>query len=182
MKHFRAPFVAVAAAALALVAAACSGDPALTGEAVIESELADQIGLGELTAECEEPENREVGTEFACSATTEDGQRIEIVSQFDAEDEIFVFPTNVLPGEDVPIVRARVAELLGPEVGAVIDPDDIDCGGPNTVVLDGSGSFECVITQVSTGDRYPLTITLTEFVRGEGFQRLDAQIGDALVE
>ena len=159
-------------------AVACSGDPALTGEGVIESELADQMGLGELSADCDEPENRNVGTEFACTATTEDGQVIRIVSQFDSEDEIFVYPTNVLSAADVPKAVEVAATVLSPEVGFDIDPASIECPDGPLVLAEG-GVLDCTIENPTDGALFPLTITLSVFVRDEGFQNVFAQIGDA---
>ncbi len=69
------------------VVTACSGDISFSigGQSVddaavelIEGDLADQIGLGELTAACPEVPDAEVGTEFDCTATTADGAVIEI--------------------------------------------------------------------------------------------------------
>lgn len=50
-----------------------SESPENATEDVIEGELADQIGLGELTASCSKPSSEEVGSRFLCTADTEDG-------------------------------------------------------------------------------------------------------------
>jgi hypothetical protein len=39
----------------ALIVGACSGSAAKSGESVIEGELAEQIDLGDLEADCNEP-------------------------------------------------------------------------------------------------------------------------------
>ena len=49
--HRRLPLVAI----LVIIAAACSSSPKDGAEGIIEGELADLIGLGALTATCEDP-------------------------------------------------------------------------------------------------------------------------------
>lgn len=168
--------VRVAVAASALVAlpalAACAGDPSETGVEVIEGELAGQIGLGPLDATCAQPDDPVEGEEFTCNATTDDGRTIEFVAEFESDDTIFVYPTNVVTGELMSSVEAEAAELLGPEVGATIDPSDVDCADVNTI-LDPDGTFMCTLTDTSTGDVYDLRVTFGDFDRDEGFRRRD---------
>lgn len=164
-------------AAFALIA--CGGDARETATAVIESEIEDQVGLGELTASCQEPEERVVGSEFPCTATTESGDLIKITTTFEEEDRIFVLPTNVVLASDMELVEAAAAKTIGDEVGAEIDPSDVDC--PDTsVVLDADDQMRCEITDTSVGTTYELIVTLTDFVRDEGFQRSFFQVGDVI--
>ncbi|MEM9610159.1 MAG: hypothetical protein AAGA99_22250 [Actinomycetota bacterium] len=164
-----------------LLLAACSGDPAVSGASVIEGEIAGQIGLGDLEASCDEPTSEEVGSTFACTATTPDGRVIDFISEFDTEDEIFVYPTNVLADVELPLVEAEAAEVLSPEVGTTIDPSSIDCG-EETVILDSEGVMTCVLTDESNGDRYELEATFTNHDREEGFFNRDYLVVGLLQE
>ncbi|MEL6891327.1 MAG: hypothetical protein AAFP84_07015, partial [Actinomycetota bacterium] len=137
-----------------LVFAACGdGDAAQSGEVLIETELEEQLDLGELTASCDQPDDSEVGTEFRCSATTEDDRVIEFLGVFTSEDEIFVSPTNLLTAAEVDVVREQSARILSPEVGSDIDPSQIECpaGDPVFLVGDTDGAvLECTITDPGT--------------------------------
>lgn len=159
---------------------ACSGDPAGAGVEVIEGELADQIGLGELEAECDEPDDRDVGTEFTCTATTEDDEVVELNAVFDAEDEVFVYPTNILLDSEMSTVEAEAAQVLGAEIGVEVDPADIECP-VETMVLGADGILDCTITDPATGDRFALTATFGDHVRDEGFQERNYAIGEEAI-
>lgn len=161
------------------ILAACGGDARETATAVIETEIADQVGLGELTADCEEPENPVVGETFACSATTESGELIRLTVEFEDDDRIFVLPTNVLLGDDMPLVEAEAAQVLGDEIGVEIDASDVDCGDDSRV-MDANDQMTCTITDTSSGTTFELVVTLTEFVRDQGFQSRFYEIGAAI--
>ncbi len=175
----------LAAAAGLLVLAACGDDPAQSGENLIETQLEEQIGVGELDASCDEPEDREVGTEFRCTATTEDGRTIEFLGVFTSEDEIFLSPTNLLTTGEVTLVAEQSAAVLSPEVGVDIDPSQITCPPDDPLFLDtsagdGSAVVECTITDTESGTTFSLTVTLSDYVSQEGYQNLFAQIGDPI--
>lgn len=145
---------------------------------MIESEVADNAGLGELEATCEEPLDRDVGTTYGCTATTADGQTLTFVTKFTAEDEIFVQPSNLLVASEIPVLREQAAATLGPEIGVDIDPESIECPTAETIVLDENGEIECTITRPEDGVVFPLTIRLENFDFDEGFQNLFVQVGD----
>lgn len=164
----------VGAGALAL--AACGGDATETAEAVIETEIAEQMGLGELTATCEEPPNRDIGTTYDCTATTADGQTVTLLSRFTEEDRIFVLPSNVIVASEVPLLKEQAAALLGPEVGVEIDPASIECPDGDSIVLSEAGTIDCTIL-TPDGVLFPLTVTLENFDFDTGFQNLFVEIG-----
>lgn len=172
----------VAALSGAALLMACGGDAARSGETVIETELADQIGIGDLDATCDQPDDSEVGTEFRCTATTDDDRTVEFLGAFTAEDEIFVAPTNLLTQSEVTIVKDQAAAVLSPEVGVDIDPTWIACPTDDPLFLGGpvdEGVVECTITDPA-GGTYDLTVTLSEYVIQDGYQSLFAEIGDLI--
>jgi len=157
---------------------ACSGSAADTGEAVIQDQLAEEIGLGELDATCNEPEGLSEGETFTCSATTADGQTIEFLGTMTSDDEFEVVTTNLLVASDVVAIREEGARVLSEEVGATIVPEDIECAD-GSIVLDDAGDFSCTITDTGTGDVYELTVSTGGLEPGVGVRELSFQIGDA---
>lgn len=158
--------------------AACGGNATETAEAVIETEISENVGLGNLEATCEEPLDREVGTTYGCTATTTDGQTLTFITKFTAEDEIFVQPSNLLVASEIPVLREQAAATLGPEIGVDIDPESIECPTADTIVLDENGELECTITRSDDGVVFALTIRLENFDFDDGFQNLFVQVGD----
>lgn len=182
MRRSRIP---LAVPVIGLFVACGGGDVAQSGETLIETELEEQIGVGELDASCDQPEDEEIGTEFLCTASTEDGRVIEFVGAFTAEDEIFVSPTNLLLTEEVERLKSQAAQVLSPEVGVEIDPSQITCPTEEPLFMETSGSagdavVECTITDEATSTSFPLTVTLSDYVIQEGYQNLFAQIGDPI--
>jgi hypothetical protein len=169
---------AITALGLGVVLAACGGSAAESSVVVIEEELADEIGLGDLEATCNEPEGLSDGETFTCTATTADGDTIEFLGTMTSDDEFEVVTTNLLTVSDIEIIRDEGARVLSEEVGADILPGDIDCG-ETSVVLDEVGDFVCVITDTSTGDVYDLTVSTGGLEPGVGVRELSFQIGDA---
>lgn len=159
MRWWAGPLAGVVA--MAALAAGCGGDVENTAIDLIEGEIADQIGLGDLDAECPENDGLEVGDTFSCTATLPDGRIVSFEGELDREDHIFVAPTNVIASETLPDLE----ELLAGEVASTIDvpvsADQVDCG-PDAVVLDPDGVMVCAITDTDTGDVYDLTITWTD--------------------
>lgn len=162
----------------ALALAACGGDATETAEALIESEIAEQVGLGDLDATCDDPPNNDVGTTYDCTATTADGQTLTFLTRFTAEDEIFVQPSNVLVESEIPVIEAEAARVLGPEIGVEIDPETIECPTAAAIVLPEDGTIDCTIVRPDDGVVFPLTITLENFDFDTGFQNLFVQVGD----
>ncbi len=175
MKHVNRLAIVVVGAA---VLAACGGSAAETGVVVIEEKLADQIGLGDLTATCNEPEGLKEGETFTCSATTSDDQTIEFLGTMTSDSKFDIVTTNLLVASDIEAIRTEAANALSPEVGVTIQPDDITCPD-GSVVLDDIGDFLCAITEASTGDVYDLTVSTGGLEPGVGVKNLSFQIADA---
>lgn len=165
------------AAVAVVVFAACSDSAADSAKVVIEESLADEIGLGDLDATCNEPEGLTEGETFTCTATTADGLTIEILGTMTSDDEFEVVTTNLLTASDVEAIRAEGARVLSEEVGVEIAPEDIECA-EGSIVLDDSGDFVCAITDTATGDVYDLTVSTGGLEPGVGVKDLAFQIGE----
>ena len=155
----------------ALPLAACSFStgttPAGTAETLIEGVLGEQAGMTFTGADCEAPADGNVGTPFECRAVNSDGGVIMFDAVIDPDDMIFVAPSNLVYAEEMSLVEEEAAEILGPQVGVVIDSADVDCPD-ETTVLD-SDEMRCEITDAASGDRYELTVTFGDFILREGY-------------
>jgi hypothetical protein len=158
--------------------AACAGSASESGVEVIEGELGEEIGLGDLEATCDDPDALDEGETFTCTATTEDDQTIEFLGTMTSDDEFDIVTTNLLTTSDVEVIRDEAARVLSAEIGAEILPADIECADGN-VLLDDAGDFVCAITDTSTGDVYDLTVSTGGLEPGVGARELSFQIGDA---
>lgn len=172
-------------AGAALVLAACSDDPANLAETLIETEIEEQLGLGELTASCDQPDDLEVGTQYTCAATTDDERVVEFLAEFTGDDMVFVQPTNVLPRQAIDFWKQQTAALLSPELPIELDPALMACSDDEVVFLDtsraaGEASLDCTYPDPAGGPDVPLRITLSGFVIEEGYQDLSAAIGDSV--
>jgi hypothetical protein len=156
---------------------ACGGSAATSGEAVIEGELADAIGLGELEATCNEPDGLSEGETFTCTATAAEGGTVEFLGTMTSDDVFDIATTNLLTADDVVGIREEGARVLSVEVGQEILVDDIVC--PDAIVLlDESGVFVCEITDTSTGAIYELSVSTGGIEPGVGVRDLAYTIGD----
>ncbi len=165
-------------AALLLGAAACSStEPDAAAVELIQGDLSEQIGLGPLAGDCDEPDGSGEGDEFSCTGTTEDGAVIDFTAVFEADDEIFIYPTNLVV--DSSLFEAEAATTLGPEFGIEIDPAQIECP-EGVTVLDAEGQMFCTITDAETGGVFPLIVTLGGYLREQGFDERFYEVGEQL--
>ncbi len=164
--------------ALLVGAVACSStEPDAAAVELIQGELSEQIGLGSLTGDCDEPDGSGEGDEFSCTGTTEDGAVIDFTAVFEADDEIFLYPTNLVV--DSSLFEAEAATTLGPEFGIEIDPAQIECP-EGVTVLDADGQMFCTITDAETGGVFPLIVTLGGYLREQGFEDRFYEVGEQL--
>jgi hypothetical protein len=164
----------VAVLASVALAAGCSGDVSFSigGQSVedaavelIEGELADGIGLGELEADCPEVPDPEVGTEFGCTATTPDGAVIDFAGTVDREDHIDVETTNVIVADALGTFEAAGIDLVNETEGAALDASAMDCGDAS-IVIPADGAIDCTLTDPSSGELYDATYTITDLSTG----------------
>jgi hypothetical protein len=163
-------------ATCALVAA-CGGSAAKSGEDVIEGELAEQIDLGDLEADCNEPDDLKEGETFTCTATTADGGTLEFLGTMSSDDEFNIVTTNLLVPSDIELIVDAAATALSEEIGVPVAPEDISCP-EGSVILDEAGEVDCEITDTATGDVYALTVSTGGLEPGVGAKNLQFQIGE----
>lgn len=126
---------------------------------LIEGDLAEQAGLGPLTATCEEPASTDVGEVFACEAETSDGGVIEFTATIAKGDKVDVGSTNLVMGSVLPKIEAAALQLLAEQAGIELPPEALDCG-TESVLLDETGELPCTVISPDNGDRYDATVTI----------------------
>jgi hypothetical protein len=158
--------VGVAAAMVAVVGfAACTADAQdfkREAEGLITGTLAKDIGLGDLKAACDKPEKKTpiVGDTFKCTATTKDGEVIELLAEVDKPKHFNVNTTNLVAADAVPKYGEAAAGWLANELGIDLASENMDCGAKSLVLQDNK--MQCAVTDPSTGDVYDATVTIAD--------------------
>ena len=160
-------FLVVTAAA----AGGCSfsfsvGDtPESVAQELIEDELGEQLGIGEITATCEVAPNRDPGTTFTCTSPSEIGQ-IEWLATLEDEDTVSVSPSNLLGSDDLVALEEAAVDVLEARVGIPLGTENFDCGdGP--IVLGPDSIVNCALTDPTNGDVYDAELEITNFETGD---------------
>ncbi len=144
--------------------AGCSASPSSYADAaedLIEGGLADQAGLGRLTATCNTPLATARGEAFACQADTVDGKKIDFVATIVRNKKIDVSSTNLVTGSLMSRVEEAALQLLADQTGFELPFGALDCGRVS-VLLDESGRLSCTMTSPDNGDRYDASVTIVE--------------------
>ena len=148
-----------------MMVAACSvsgefnvGTPTVENatEDLIEEEIASQIDLGELDATCTKPASEDTGTRFLCTATTPEGQTIELQAEID-EDGAYAETTNLVLASKLEEVEAVIVAELEQLSGLDLSDDALDCGSVS-VIVSSQNQIECAVTD-PTGAVFDTTIT-----------------------
>lgn len=146
---------------------ASSGDsPRAAAERLIEGDLAEQNELGKVTATCDEPADKEPGTTFECTSTSELGT-IAWLTTIEEDDKIGVKSVNLVTADALEELEAAAVGELEDQIGAEIGVENLECGdGP--VILDDDGATLCALTDpASPDDVYDATLTVTDVDSGE---------------
>ncbi|MFA9564364.1 MAG: hypothetical protein ACERLM_06625 [Acidimicrobiales bacterium] len=155
---------------VAFVASGCSfsasvgGSPESAAQDVIEEELAGELALGEIEAECGEPPNDDEGSTFACTSETDRGL-IRWEATIVDEDTVNVQSLNFLVGSDVVALEGAAVVELEQVVGTTLGTENFDCGEP-PLVLDSDDELVCALTDPANGDVYDTTVIITDTSTG----------------
>jgi hypothetical protein len=158
----------VAFAAFAASMLGCSPDETdckAAAEEAIEGDLADQLAIGELTAECDDPENTDVDTTFTCTAQTESGSTIDLDAVIVSDEEVQVDARNVLTADDVASLEGEAARVLAEQVGQDLPAENIECGTQSLVIVTSEPTV-CVLTDPESGEVYDATVVFDDVESG----------------
>ncbi len=133
---------------------------------LIEGQLAEDYGLGQITATCEKPPNRDVGTTFTCDSPSTFGD-IHWQAEMKDTKTVNVSYTNLITPKDLPQFEQAAVNVLEAQVGQTLGVENFDCGD-KPVVLTGANTFVCALTDPADPTRvYDATITVTDLATGK---------------
>ncbi|MEM7274346.1 MAG: hypothetical protein AAF547_14780 [Actinomycetota bacterium] len=131
------------------------------GTELIEGQLADQIGLGALDAECTGAD-LEAGDTFTCTAQAGDLSPIRFIGTIDADgDGVNITSSNLLLAEQVEEVEAFSASLIAEQTAVPIGPEHFECADSSLVVENGD-ILDCVLTDPTDGTMYEAPVTIED--------------------
>lgn len=154
----------------ALLLASCSSEPDLPelgdgprslAEEMIVGDFATTVGLGPLTASCNDPGPLAVGTTFACTATTDPGEIIQIQGLVNTDGHLALVSTNLLSAAALPSFEREVAASLNSSVGSNFTAGSVDCGG-TSIVLPADFVLGCALVMPAGGEVFDVTLTITD--------------------
>jgi hypothetical protein len=155
---------------LALVVSGCSfsasvgGTPKSAAVEVIEGDLATELSLGEIEAECGEPPNDDEGSTFLCTSESESGLVRWEATVVD-EDTVNVQSLNVLVDDDVVALEVAAAGEIEQVVGVPLGTENFECDDA-PVVLGAADEVVCALSDPANGDVYDTTLTITDMSSG----------------
>ncbi|MEM8926353.1 MAG: hypothetical protein AAGD35_22840 [Actinomycetota bacterium] len=169
---------AITAFVAALFITACSGGgdagpaaPTAASESLavsmITGDLATTLGLGPLLPACDDPGVYSAETVFACTASTQTGQVINVHASVNADGRLSLATTNVISAPALPSFEREVASILNNNVGSNFTAEAIDCG-PSAVVLPPDLSMTCALVMPSSGEIFDVTLMITD-LEGRAF-------------
>ena len=157
----------VCGAALAL--SACSAEVSVGGssadteaEELIEGELAEESGLGPLTAACEDATDVEAGDSFECTGTTEDGRVVEFTADVTEDGAGEVNSTNLIVPTAIAGVAEEAARVLAQQNDIELAPDAVTCDDSEGVIVERGATLDCEVADPQTGEPVDAMITFTD--------------------
>jgi hypothetical protein len=182
MSILRTVLSAAAMLVVAAVLASCSSKPEVTSssdpktqaEQMVAADLSVGLGLGPLIGICNDPGPVAVGTSFACTATTETGDVVQIAGEVNDEGRIQLTTTNVVSAAALPSFEREAAASLNNSVGSNFTAEAVDCGSMS-VVLGADFVLPCALMMPSSGDVFDLTLTITDL----DARRFSLVVGDS---
>ncbi len=133
------------------------------GEELIEGDLADQIGLGPLQAECDGTD-LSAGDTFSCQATVGGLEPIEFAATINGEENgLNIVSTNLLLASQVEEVEAFAASLIEQRTSTSIGAENFECSNSSVVVAAGE-VLECRVTDPADGMVYEAPVTVDNLI------------------
>lgn len=133
------------------------GDSAV---ALIEGDLAANLGISLTDAACDEPAAETVGTTFGCNALHED-LRVDVEILIDREDHIVASTTNVVRPDALAVIESTVIDSMNEQGDFGLTTEALDCGD-SAVVLDQDQIFRCGLTEPGTSNIFDTSIRMND--------------------
>ena len=159
----------IAAALLVFVLAGCTSAPEEEGpptirqsaEGLIETDVAEVAGLGELSPVCADVINAVVGTTFDCTATTEDNRVVSVSARIDELGRISLATNNMITAAALPSFERAAVDALNATVGSDLMPEAVDCGS-SSVVLGPEQVMTCALLDPLTESIFDVSLTISD--------------------
>ena len=130
-------------------------------EKLLAGSLAEEAGLGPLSADCDTPPPLEVGQQWKCTGTTSDGGVVEVQASINDEGHIELLTTNLISEVALPQFERVAASNLNNEVGTSLPADSISCGDA-PILLGADMEVDCVVSMPSSGLEYDMVMRVTD--------------------
>lgn len=148
--------------------AACSASTTnyqAAAEKVITGDIQTQAGLGDLKGSCEKPADTKAESTFPCTATTPDGDTIEMIATIKEGNKVSVNTTNLITAEGLGQIEQLAVKALEDEVGVTLGTENFDCGSSSLVIDVTKDTIKCIATDPGTGKQYDAEITIPSLDR-----------------
>jgi hypothetical protein len=133
-------------------------------EQMITGELATTIGLGPLTAACNDPGPLVVGTTFACTATpaTEPPRPvIQVQGVVNPDGHLALTTTNLISASALASFEKQAAAQLNDSIGSNFTAESVDCGNA-ALVLPADSVIGCALIMPASGQVFDVTLAVTD--------------------
>lgn len=162
---------------VALVGCSPSGsDYKSAAEDLIEGDIEELAGLGDLSATCDDPSgDPKVGDTFNCTATTTGGATIKFVATVAEDDKVNVESTNLITPEALAAIEKTAVGALEQETGLTLGAENFSCGDASVVIDVATEYLVCALTDPATGDVYDAQIDIPSL---DDVTNLTVQVAD----
>jgi len=130
-------------------------------EQLLANELASEVGLGKLQAQCDTPPPLAVGKTWGCTGTTSEGAVVQVQASVNGEGRIELLTTNLISELALPQFERDAASNLNNEVGSNLTANSISCGDA-PLLLGADMQVDCVVSVPSTGVEYDMVMRITD--------------------
>ena len=128
-------------------------------ERVIVNQLSNELGVGNLVAQCPEVVSPQLGSKYLCVATTEDDRVVNVEATVRADGRVEVQTTNVIRAEVLDRYETRAVQDLNGATGAKLVDTDLECGD-QPVILSSAKQMVCGVN--NKGAVHDITFTVSD--------------------
>ena len=113
-----------------------------TSERIIQGDIADLIGQGDLSPVCPEVQNPLPGTVFQCSANASENRIVYVNGLIENDGRVSLATSNVLIPNDLPVFEQAAVSWLDNRIEGVVPSTAVDCG-TSSIILNANKVIRC---------------------------------------
>lgn len=142
--------------------------PAQAAEQLIAGPLAEQVGLGPLTADCPDMAGATGGDVFPCTAATETDRLLTVDAAILPTGQVELSTTNVILGSALPSFEQSAVDAINKvRPDANLATGAVECGD-TSVVLPDDRMMICELTDPRTEQIFEVSLTVDD-IEGRQF-------------